>query len=339
MLRAAASAESNGLDPIPSQSDGTSRISRSADFRAANRRWGLAMRIGKLLALAVAGLAIAVSLNSCGSNSMSASASQEVLPHPEPEFKGKIGRTAKESTPDFPKEVQAPEGAPNVLLILTDDVGFGASSTFGGPIPTPTFDKLAASGLRFNEFHTTALCSPTRAALITGRNHHTAATGNIMEFATGYPGYNSLMSRSVGTVGEMLRYNGYTTAWFGKNHNVPDWHTSRAGPFDLYPTGLGFDYFFGFLGGDTDEWHSALFENTLPYEAPEQLGPNPKHMDELLADKAIGWIRMQHSVAPQKPFFVYYATGTAHAPHHAPKDWIAKFKGQFDQGWDQVQIG
>src|SRR5512145_330341 len=147
---------------------------------------------------------------------------QEVLPRPEPTFKGKIARTAQTSTRDFPKEVQAPAGAPNVLLILTDDVGFGATSTFGGPIPTPTFDRLAANGLRYNQFHTTALCSPTRAALITGRNHHSTATGNIMEFATGYPGYNSLMPRSVGTVSSMLKYNGYTTAWFGKNHNVPD---------------------------------------------------------------------------------------------------------------------
>jgi arylsulfatase A-like enzyme len=262
---------------------------------------------------------------------------QEVLPHPDPTFKGKIARTAQTSTRDFPKEVQAPAGAPNVLLILTDDVGFGASSTFGGPIPTPTFDRLAANGLKYNQFHTTALCSPTRAALITGRNHHSTATGNIMEMATGYPGYNSLMPRSVGTVGSMLKYNGYTTAWFGKNHNVPDWQSSQAGPFDLWPTSLGFDYFFGFLGGDTDQWHSAIFENTVPYEAPEQIGPNPQHFDAIMANKAIDWIRLQHSLAPQKPFFAYYATGTAHAPHHAPKEWIAKFKGQFDQGWDRVR--
>jgi arylsulfatase A-like enzyme len=260
-----------------------------------------------------------------------------VLPQPEPPFRGKIGRTVKESTPDFPKEVQAPDGAPNVLLIMTDDVGFGASSTFGGPIPTPTMDALAKNGLRFNEFHTTALCSPTRAALITGRNHHTASTGNIMEFATGYPGYNSLMSRSVGTVAEMLKYNGYTTAWFGKDHNVPDWHSSMAGPFDLWPTGLGFDYFFGFLGGDANQWRTPIFENTLPYEAPEQQGPNPKHFNEIMADRAIGWIRMQHSIAPQKPFFAYYAPGGTHAPHHVPKEWIDRFKGQFDQGWDKVR--
>src|SRR5262245_14974785 len=262
---------------------------------------------------------------------------QEVLPHPDQTFKGKIARTAQASTKDFPKEVQAPAGAPNVLLILTDDVGFGASSTFGGPIPTPTFDRLAANGLKYNQFHTTALCSPTRAALITGRNHHSTATGNIMEFATGYPGYNSLMPRTVGTIGEMLKYNGYTTAWFGKNHNVPDWQSSQAGPFDLWPTGLGFDYFVRFLGGDTDQWHSAIFENTVPYEAAEQVGPNPQHFDAIMANKAIDWIRLQHSLAPQKPFFAYYATGTAHAPHHAPKEWIAKFKGQFDQGWDRVR--
>jgi arylsulfatase len=262
---------------------------------------------------------------------------QAVLPKPEPAFKGKIGRTVKDSKPDFPKEVQAPKGAPNILLIMTDDVGFGASSPFGGPIATPTLDRLAQNGLRYNQFHTTALCSPTRAALITGRNHHTNATGVIMEMGTGYPGYHSLMSKSSGTIAEVLKQNGYNTSWYGKNHNVPDWHTSQAGPFDLWPTGLGFEYFYGFLGGDTDQWHSAIFEGTKPVEAEEQLGKNPKHFDELMADKAIAWIRLQQSMAPSKPFFAYYTTGTAHAPHHAPKDWIAKFKGKFDQGWDKVR--
>ena len=293
------------------------------------------MKTAALLGLFAISLGAAV--RTATAQAQTAPKPQEVLPRPEPTFKGKIARTVQTSTRDFPKEVQAPAGAPNVLLILTDDVGFGASSTFGGPIPTPTFDRLAANGLRYNQFHTTALCSPTRAALITGRNHHSTATGNIMEMATGYPGYNSLMPRSVGTVGSMLKYNGYTTAWFGKNHNVPDWHSSQAGPFDLWPTGLGFDYFFGFLGGDTDQWHSAIFENTVPYEAPEQVGPNPQHFDAIMANRAINWIRLQHSLAPQKPFFAYYATGTAHAPHHAPKEWIAKFKGQFDQGWDRVR--
>jgi arylsulfatase len=171
----------------------------------------------------------------------------QVLPQPEPPFKGKIGRTVKDSTPDFPKEVEAPKGAPNILLILTDDVGFGATNTFGGPIQTPTFQRLADDGLRYNTFHTTALCSPTRAALITGRNHHSCASGVITEFATGYPGYNSLVPRSCGSVGEVLRENGYNTAWFGKMHNVPDWMSSQAGPFDLWPSGLGFEYFTAFL--------------------------------------------------------------------------------------------
>jgi arylsulfatase A-like enzyme len=260
---------------------------------------------------------------------------RNVLPVPEQPFRGIVGRTAKDSTPDFPRQVEAPKGAPNVLLILTDDVGFGATSTFGGPIPTPTFDRLAANGLRYNNFHTTALCSPTRAALITGRNHHTCSTGVITEFATGYEGYTSLMSRSCGTIGQVLRGNGYNTSWYGKNHNVPDWQTSQAGPFDLWPTGLGFNHFYGFIGGDTDQWRPALFDGTKPIE-PYQGDPN-YILDRDLADHAIDWIRMQKSVAPQKPFFAYYATGTAHAPHHAPREWIAKFEGKFDQGWDKVR--
>ena len=258
-----------------------------------------------------------------------------VLPQPEQPFKGKIGRTAADSTPDFPKGIEAPKGAPNVLLIMTDDVGWGASSTFGGPIPTPTYDKLAKSGLRYNQFHTTALCSPTRAALITGRNHHTCATGVITEMATGYPGYNSLMSKSCGTIGEILRGNGYNTSWFGKNHNVPDWQSSQAGPFDLWPTSLGFDYFYGFIGGDTDQWHPAIFDGTNPIETPAH-DPN-YHFDADMADHAIAWIHQQHSLAPDRPFLAYYTPGLCHAPHHAPKEWIAKYKGQFDQGWDKVR--
>jgi len=212
-----------------------------------------------------------------------------VLPRPEPAFGGTVGRTVKDSNPDFPKEVQAPKGAPNVLLIMTDDVGFGASSTFGGPIPTPTFDKLAASGLRYNRFHTTALCSPTRAALISGRNHHVAATGVITEFGTGFPGYNSLMPKSCGTVGEILKQNGYNTSWYGKNHNVPDWQSSQAGPFDLWPTALGFEYFYGFIGGDTDQWHPALFDGTKRVEPPQH--DHNYHLDADLADNAAAWSR------------------------------------------------
>jgi arylsulfatase len=260
---------------------------------------------------------------------------EEVLPKPEQPFAGKIARTAKESTPDFPKGVEAPKGAPNILLILTDDVGFGASSVFGGPIQTPTFQRLADSGLRYNMFHTTALCSPTRAALITGRNHHSVASGVITEMATGYPGYNSLVPKSAGSVGEVLRENGYNTSWFGKMHNVPDWMSSQAGPFDLWPSGLGFEYFYGFIGGDSDQWHPALYENTRPIEP--YLGKKDYILDHDLADQAIRYMRMQHALAPNKPWFVYYATGTAHAPHHAPKEWIAKYKGKFDQGWDKVR--
>ena len=266
---------------------------------------------------------------------VSVSSAQEVLPRPEPPFKGHIGRTVQESTKDFPQEVKAPKGAPNILLILTDDVGFGASSTFGGPIPTPTFDRLAKEGLRYTQFHTTALCSPTRAALLTGRNHHSANTGIIMEGATGFPGYNSLMSKSVGSFAEVLRQNGYNTAWYGKNHNVPDWQNSQAGPFDLWPTGLGFEYFYGFIGGDTSQWAPAIFEGIKPIEPPHD--QKDYFFDHDMADHAIARIQMLHAVAPDKPWLAYFAPGTAHAPHHAPKEVIASFKGQFDQGWDKVR--
>lgn len=258
---------------------------------------------------------------------------RSILPIPDQPFKGKIGLRPSDSVKDFPEEVKAPEGAPNVLLILTDDVGFGASSTFGGPIPTPTMDRVANAGLRFNQFHTTALCSPTRAALLTGRNHHSAATGGIMEIGVGYPGYNTLIPQSKQGLGKILKLSGYNTSWFGKNHNVPDWHTSQAGPFDLWPTGLGFEYFYGFVGGDTSQWAPAIIENTRPVEPPHD-DPN-YNFDRDMANRAIAWIRMQKAVAPKKPFLVYYAPGTAHAPHHAPKEWIEKFKGKFDHGWDK----
>ncbi len=258
---------------------------------------------------------------------------QDILPRPDPPFRGKIGLRPSDSVKDFPKEVTAPAGAPNVLVILTDDVGFGASSTFGGPIPTPTMDRVANEGLRFNQFHTTALCSPTRAALLTGRNHHSVATGGIMEIGVGFPGYNTLIPKSKRGLGDILKLNGYNTAWFGKNHNVPDWHTSQAGPFDLWPVGLGFEYFYGFIGGDTSQWTPAIFENTRPIEPPHD---DPDYnFDRDMADRAIAWLRMQRAVAPEEPFFVYFAPGTAHAPHHAPKEWIEKFKGQFDDGWDK----
>ena len=259
----------------------------------------------------------------------------KVLPIPSAPFRGQINLRAKESKSDFPQPQRPPAGAPNVLLVLLDDVGFGATSTFGGPCSTPTFDKLAANGLKYNHFHTTALCSPTRAALITGRNHHTAHTGVITEAATGFPGYDSVMQKDTATVAELLKQNGFGTSWFGKNHNVPDWQTSQAGPFDLWPTGLGFDHFYGFIGGDTSQWRPAVIEGTKPVEP--YLGKPDYNFDYDMADKAIQWISMQKAVAPEKPFFCYYAPGATHAPHHPKQEWVDKYKGKFDQGWDQVR--
>jgi arylsulfatase A-like enzyme len=256
-----------------------------------------------------------------------------VLPVPDQPFRGVIGRKAKDSKPDFPKAVTAPKDAPNILLIMTDDTGFGASSTFGGPIPTPALDRIAQNGLRFNNFHTTALCSPTRAALLTGRNHHSVGFGNITEFATGYPGYDSILPKNAATIGNILVGNGYNTSWFGKHHLIPDWLQSPDGPFDQWAAGLGFEYFYGFLGGDTDNWHPALFENTKPVLPPWH-DPNYILIRDM-ADRAIDWIHMQHAIAPDKPYLLYFAPGNGHAPHHATKDWIAKFKGKFDEGWDR----
>jgi arylsulfatase A-like enzyme len=260
---------------------------------------------------------------------------QQVLPQPPPPFKGEIGLSAKDSRPDFPPPVQAPKGAPNILVVLLDDVGFGATSTFGGPVSTPTLDRLARDGLRYNQFHTTAVCSPTRAALLTGRNHHSAHSGVVTEGATGYPGYDSLIGRDTATVAEVLRQAGWSTAWFGKNHNVPDWQTSQAGPFDLWPTRMGFDHFYGFIGGDTNQWRPAVVEGTRPVEP--YLGNPDYNLDYDLADRAVAWIRMQKAVAPGRPVFVYYAPGATHAPHHPRKEWVEKYRGKFDQGWDRVR--
>jgi arylsulfatase A-like enzyme len=258
-----------------------------------------------------------------------------VLPIPATPFQGTIGLRSKESTPSFPQSVTAPAGAPNVVLILLDDVGFGASSTFGGAISTPTIQKLADNGLRYNRFHTTALCSPTRAALITGRNHHSAHTGVVMEMATGYEGYNTVLGRDMATIGEMLKFNGYNTAWFGKNHNVSDWEASPAGPFDRWPTGLGFEKFYGFIGGVANNWRPALFDGTTAIEP--HVGKPGYNLDFDLSDHAIRWIQMQKTIAPNKPFLAYYAPGAIHAPQHATPEWIAKYKGKFDQGWDKLR--
>lgn len=256
----------------------------------------------------------------------------EILPQPDFHFRGEVGRTYQDSDPaQFPQPVQPPKGAPNVVLILLDDVGFGQFSTFGGGVPSPTMDRLAAEGLRYNHFHTTALCSPTRAALITGRNHHSASFAGITELATGYDGYCCVLPRSCGTVGEVLRQNGYMTAWIGKNHNTPTWELSAAGPYDRWANGLGFDYFYGFNAGDMNHWNPLLFENRDLVPASDD--PD-YHLTEDLADKAIAWVRKVKSIAPDKPYFLYVAPGATHAPHQAPQSWIDQFKGKFDYGWD-----
>lgn len=255
-----------------------------------------------------------------------------VLPRPDFHFPGNVGRTFLDSDPaQFPQPVQAPKGAPDVVLILLDDAGFGQFSTFGGGVPSPTMDRLANEGLRYNRFHTTALCSPTRAALITGRNSHSAATASIAEAATGYDGYTTILPRSTGTIGEVLRQNGYMTAWIGKNHNTPTWEASATGPFDRWANGLGFDYFYGFNAGDMNHWNPVLYENRNL--VPASNDPT-YHLTSDIADHAIAWVRKVKSISPDRPFFLYVAPGATHSPHQAPKEWIDRFKGKFDTGWD-----
>jgi len=259
---------------------------------------------------------------------------RSLLPLPDPTFQGKIGKSYADS--DYPQPVKAPAGAPNVVVILLDDLGFGQAGTFGGPVPTPALDKLASQGLRFNRFHTTGICSPTRAALLTGRNHHQVANGTISELSTGYPGYHSVWPQSTASIAEVLTANGYSTAAWGKWHNTPDWETSPVGPFKHWPTGLGFEYWYGFQGGETSQWEPQLFRNTIPVE-PTKRPEEGYHLTEDLVDDAIGWINRQQSIAPDKPFFVYFATGAVHAPLHVPNEWSQRFQGQFDQGWDKVR--
>ena len=264
---------------------------------------------------------------------------QEVLPRPEEPFAGKIGLTYKDSDAVKPKlKIPASfglENPPNILIVLIDDCGFGQTGTFGGGIPTPTLDRIANSGLKYTRFHTTALCSPTRAALLTGRNHHSVGSGVIGEAGTGFPGYSGIIPPSAATFAEVIREYGYANAWFGKNHNVPDWETSIVGPFDRWAEGLGFDYFYGFVGGDTDQYHPALVENKKRMEPPEtNEDGSPYHFTTDIADHAIRMMRSSKAVAPQRPVCVYFATGATHAPHQVPKEWIKKFEGTFDSGWD-----
>ncbi len=272
-----------------------------------------------------------------GSPSATMSIDGRQLPPPPMQFGGKIERNAAQSKPWWAPRVVPPKGAPNILLIMTDDTGFGVSSTFGGVIPSPTLDWVAANGLRYTNFNSTALCSPTRAAIITGRNHHSMGFGVISEQSTGYPGYNSIMTRDKATIGRILKDHGYWTAWFGKDHNTPEFQASEAGPFDQWPTGMGFDYFFGFVGGDANQWEPNLFRNTTaiyPY-----VGHPEWNLITAEADDAIEYMRRITAINPDQPFFIYYVPGAMHAPHHPTPEWIKKISDMhlFDGGWNKLR--
>jgi len=270
-----------------------------------------------------------------GSPSATTTIDGKQLPPPDPKFGGVINPSAVNSKPYWPPTIVPPKGAPNVLLIMTDDQGYGVSGTFGGVIPTPAMDRIAKAGLRYTQFHSTALCSPTRAALITGRNHHSVGFGVIAEQSTGYPGYDSIIDKDSATVGEILKENGYATSWFGKNHNTPTYVYSLSGPFDQWPSGMGFQYFYGFMGGETNQWTPYLFrDHTQIY--PWQ-GKKDYNLITDMADEAINYMQELNAAAPEKPFFLYYVPGGTHAPHHPTPEWIAKMKGKFDMGWNQLR--
>ena len=248
-------------------------------------------------------------------------------------FAGRIALTRAQSVPAFPKPAEAPKGAPNVVVILLDDVGFAATSTFGGLARTPSLDALAAGGVRYNRFNTDAICSPTRAALLTGRNHHQVGFGNLQDIPAGFPAYNTIWKKETASVARILRDGGYSTAAFGKWHNTPQWENSSAGPFDRWPTGLGFDHFYGFLAGEDNQYEPHLYDNTTPVESPNRGVPG-YHLTSDLVNRAITWVDEHVALAAAKPYFLYLATGAAHQPHQAPADWIARNKGRFDAGWD-----
>jgi arylsulfatase len=263
---------------------------------------------------------------------------RDVLPIPDVTPPGLTTYDAKDPDTSYPpiRELRPPDGAPNVLVVLIDDTGFGASSAFGGPVRMPNAERLAAKGLKYNRFHTTSLCSPTRQALLTGRNHHTVGMGGITEIATSAPGYNSIRPNTCAPLAEILKLNGYSTAQFGKCHEVPVWETSPMGPFQGWPTGSGFEYFYGFIGGEAHQYYPAIYEGTVPVE-PEKTPEEGYHLTEDLADKAIKWARQQKSLMGDKPFFMYFAPGATHAPHHVPAEWADKYKGEFDDGWDALR--
>jgi len=260
------------------------------------------------------------------------------LPIPDAQYAGPTPYDAKDPDAKFPpiEPLRPPRGAPNILIILLDDVGFGSSSAFGGPIRTPTADALAEGGLKYTRFHTAALCAPTRAALLTGRNHHSVNMAGVTEVATSAPGYTSIRPKDKAPIAEILKLNGYSTSQFGKCHEVPVWETSPMGPFSAWPTGSGFEYFYGFIGGETNQWYPAIYEGTTPIE-PEKTAEEGYHFSEDMTDKAIKWVKQQKSLMGDKPFFMYFAPGACHAPHHVPTEWADKYKGKFDEGWDRLR--
>ncbi|MGZ3528937.1 MAG: arylsulfatase [Vulcanimicrobiaceae bacterium] len=260
---------------------------------------------------------------------------RSILPIPDRQFKGVANRTLAGSVADYPIPVQAPDGAPSVLLVLIDDAGFGNGATFGGPIASPTLERLAQEGLRYNRFHVTALCSPSRAALLSGRNHHSVGFGSVAEFCGGWPGYNATWPKSAASIAEILRNNGYNTAAFGKWHLTPDDQQGPAGPFRRWPNGVGFDYFWGFLGGEASQYDTVITENNTVLGPPQD---ENFYFPDAMADKTIQWLRGQKSQDAQKPFFIYFATGSSHAPHHVAGKWADKYKGKFDDGWDALRV-
>jgi arylsulfatase A-like enzyme len=286
----------------------------------------------KALALGVAIFAVSGVTVAIAQDAAVRPTGQSVLPYAEQKYRGSVGTTYLDSDPaQFPAPLKAPKGAPNVLLVLLDDVGFGQFSVAGGGVPSPKMEELAKQGVLFNRFHTTAVCSPTRAALLTGRNHHVAGTGNITEVATGYDGYTGIIPKDTATVAQILRENGYITAWIGKNHNTPIYETSPMGPFDRWPNGLGFDYFYGFMAGDTNQLRPYLYQNQTALGTPTA---DDYYLSVDLADHTINWLKEVEAIQPDKPWFAYLAQAATHAPHQAPKELIAKFKGKFDMGWD-----
>ncbi|MBL0381681.1 MAG: arylsulfatase [Desulfofustis sp. PB-SRB1] len=274
-----------------------------------------------------------------GSPGATATISGTQLPPPVPEFGGVIKEDALQSKPWWPPRTVAPKEAPNILLIITDDSGFGVPSTFGGVIPTPALDRVAENGLRYNNIHSTALCSPSRAALITGRNHHSVGFGVISEQSTGFPGYNSIIEKDKATIGRILRDNGYATAWFGKDHNTPAFAASQVGPFDQWPTGLGFEYFYGFVGGDANQWEPNLFRNTTQIYPFKGAKPGTWNLITAMADDAIDYMHRMNQIEPDKPFFIKYAPGATHAPHHPTKEWVEKIQAMhlFDDGYEKLR--